>query len=427
MNKLLNQEISFLDYTFFAILACVLGVNFSIQLGGIQLSLYRLMLLVSFLFLLLPAYNRIKLMDHENGILFIQFLFFWFCYSLIAGFWVVDYLSWMKNIIFLGSGLVFSLIIIANIDSLEAFQKAMKIVVYVSMAMSILAFYESITGNYFFLNEDYLEWYSEYSLLSKVTMFREPITVFGNPNNYALFLFFSFCFTLYLLLIESNLWLKILYVLFLLTTIFLIAISLSRSALLGVLIVSFFTLIMAFFRGSDSVRRLTFYILLVLVGIGIQVVVSYAYFFDGLLMLEFDTEGSSDSIRRGLLVNGFDILKSTFFIGTGLGNVEHYMAMKRSFELGGIVNLHNWWMEILVSSGVVVFIAYVALYLYNTVFLWKRIQITNGPKLFWLNCVFTGLSIGFIISSIGPSSLIGCEWLWPLMALTFKATSITNC
>ena len=426
MNKLLNHEITFLDYTFFAILACVLGVNFSIQIGGIQLSLYRLMLLISFIFLLLPAYNRIKSIDHDNGRLFIQFLFFWFCYSLVAGFWVVDYLSWIKNLSFLLSGLVFSLIIIANIDTLEAFQKAIKIVVYVSMAMSVLAFYESVTGNYFFLDETYLEWYSDYSLLSKVTIFREPITVFGNPNNYALFLFFSFCFTLYLLIIEPKMWLKIVYAIFSLITIFLITITLSRSALLGVVVVAFFTLMMSFFRGSDTARRITLYILIALGVLGIQLVVSYSYFFDGLLMLEFETEGSSDSIRRGLIVNGFDILRNTFFAGTGLGNVEHYMAIKRSFELGGIVNLHNWWMEILVSSGVVVFIAYVALYLYNTVFLWKRIQITNGSKLFWLNCIFTGLSLGFVISSVGPSSLIGCEWLWPLMALTFKCSSINT-
>jgi teichuronic acid biosynthesis protein TuaE len=426
MTSFLNKKISFLDFTFFAILACTLGVNFSIKLGGIQLSLYRLILIMTFLLFLIPAYNKIKRIQDHNGFLFIKFLFFWLLYSLFTGFWVADYLAWLKNVSFLTSGLIISMLIIANIDTINSFIKAIKIVVFISMALSFLAFFESLTGNYYFLDEDYLEWYSDYSLLSKVSIFREPVTLFGNPNNYGLFLFYSFCFTLFLFFIETRKSLKILYSLFLIVTLFLVVITLSRSSLFGIVIVILFTLIMILFRGTASARNTTLFILFILGVIATQFILSYSYFFDGLFMLEFGTDGTSDSIRASLILNGLEILKNTFFLGSGLGNVEHYMEMKRNLDLGGIVNLHNWWMEILVSSGVLVFLIYIFIYIRNIFILFKKIKLLNGIHIFWLNCIFTGLSLGFIISSIGPSSLIGCEWLWPLMALTYKCSSINE-
>jgi teichuronic acid biosynthesis protein TuaE len=424
MIKLLNLKFSFLDFTFFAIFSCILGVNFSIKVGIIHLSLYRITLILSLVFLLIPAYNLIRRIQDHIGTLYIKFLFFWLLYSIVTVFWVEDYLSWAKNMSFLLSGLIFSILIIANINTLVSFKKSLKIVVFVSMAMSILAFYESLTGNYYFLDDTYLEWYSDYSLLTKVSIFREPITVFGNPNNYALFLFYSFCFTLFLFIVEKSYLLKILYGVFLLLTFFLVIITLSRSALLGIGIVIFFILIVTLFRGKKSLRKVIFFVLLFTGIISTYFIVSYSYLFEGLLILEFGTEGSSDSIRTGLIINGFEILKNTFFCGTGLGNVEYYMGLQRRFELRDIVNLHNWWMEILVSSGILVFIFYIAIYIKNTMKLYKGIKLVNGKDQYWLNCIFTALSFGFVISSTGPSSLIGCEWIWPLMALTFKCSSI---
>ena len=425
-NTILNIKITTLDFTFLAIFSCILGVNFSLRIWGFQLSLYRLLLVVAPFFLFVPAYNRLIKHKRTNGIIFIVFLFVWLIYSLITGIWVVDYLSWIKYVFFLLSALLFSTLIFANINTSNAFIKSIRIVVFVSMSLSVLAFYESITGNYFFLDESSLEWYQDISLLHKASFFREPITVFGNPNNYALFLFYSFGFTIFLLLIEKSKIFKLAYAIFLFITVFLVIITLSRSALIGIGLLIFVLSLFVLFKGSKSLR---YRLLLILVGIGLlvgQLLINYSYFIDGFFLLEFGKEGSSDAIRTNLILNGFKFLTNTYFLGTGLGNIEFYMATKKAYDVGGIVNLHNWWMEILISSGILIFIFYLSLYI-NTFFrLYNRIGLKKEGDFFWMNVIFAGLFVGFIFSSVGPSSLMECEWFWPLMALTFKSSYIQD-
>jgi len=148
--------------------------------------------------------------------------------------------------------------------------------------------------------------------------------------------------------------------------------------------------------------------------------------FEELLLLEFASEGTSDSIRKNLILNGFIFLTNTFFLGTGLGNIEHYMKLFSTYYVGEIVNVHNWWMEVLISSGVVIFILYLKLYGNTMLKLLKGINSQNGKNVFWISCVFLSLLVGFVISSVGPRSVIGCDWFWPLIALTFKAPFITE-
>lgn len=424
MNCLLRRKFSFADFTLFAIFACILGVNFSIKAGGIQLSLYRLILVIAPFVFLLPAYNKLRRNKNNSGLLFIFFLGIWLTYSIFTGLWVLDYLAWIKYLFFLASGFLFSILIFANINSKELFIKSIRIVVIVSALLAPLAFYESITGNYFFLDESSLEWYQDVSLLHKVSIFREPITFFGNPNNYALFLFYSFGFTSLLLFIETNKFLKVLYAIFLAVTVFLVIITFSRSALIGIGFFITSMLFVSLFKGSRALRNRVLFLLLLVGIVAIQLLIKYSQFTEGILLLEFGTEGTSDSIRTNLILNGFIILYNTFFMGTGLGNIEPHMAIQNAYDVGDIVNSHNWWMEILVSSGVLIFGLYVWIYLKTFYRLWRQIRIYKKKSMFWIKSVSAGLFLGFIIASVGPSSLIECEWLWPLMALSFKSAYI---
>lgn len=340
--------------------------------------------------------------------------------------WAIDHLSWIKYVFFLVSALLFTILIFANINDYNSFITAIRIIVILSVCLSVLAFYESVTGNYYFLDANSLEWYQNYSLLQKVSVFREPITVFGNPNNYALFLFFSFGFTLFLLIIEKKKLVKLLYAIFLFTTVFLVLITLSRSALMGI---GLFLIFMIFISLRNGSKALKYRALMVLFIVGLfagSLLIKYSYFVEGFFLLDFGTEGTSDSIRSNLIKNGFQILQNTFYFGTGLGNVEAHMSKFRGHDVSNIVNLHNMWMEILVSSGVIIFLLFISLFIKNFFQLINKNKLKANPQCFWIKSVFASLSVGFVVSSIGPSSLIGCEWFWPILALLFKCSQLKD-
>ncbi len=52
----------------------------------------------------------------------------------------------------------------------------------------------------------------------------------------------------------------------------------------------------------------------------------------------------------------------TFGFGVGIGNVEYWMENFRVYETFGILNVHNWWVEILVNFGIFIFVRYVLFY-----------------------------------------------------------------
>lgn len=79
-------------------------------------------------------------------------------------------------------------------------------------------------------------------------------------------------------------------------------------------------------------------------------------------------------------------------------------------------NLHNWWIEILVGSGVVVFAAVIIAWLssYRKLIL-KYISGYNR------NAVSVLISFGIVyaIGCIAPSTLYSAEWPWFMLGLYF--------
>jgi hypothetical protein len=75
---------------------------------------------------------------------------------------------------------------------------------------------------------------------------------------------------------------------------------------------------------------------------------------------------------------------------------------------------------------VIIFLMYLLTYLYTILKLSSVKYFEYSKNYFWIQITFASLLVGFIFSSIGPSTLMECEWLWPLMAISMKVSSITN-
>lgn len=132
-------------------------------------------------------------------------------------------------------------------------------------------------------------------------------------------------------------------------------------------------------------------------------------------------EIGSMSNRLNLIRNGLLFLHSTALIGVGAGNFEYYMSNFARYDTKGLINSHNWWLEILVNYGILVFIGYIIFYLS---IIWKLRKIYYEKLSANEKLICEGLLvslIGFFFASLSPSSIIAFrpQWFLFAFALTF--------
>lgn len=426
---LLERTISMKNFTFLLLVACLLGVNFfSLNIGFFKLSLYRILILLSPLFFK----NVIKstLWSVRRGISFqyVLFMIFWISYSLVTVLWIQDTAAWAKAFSFLVTGFISTIFIFSFLNTKNDILYALKMIEKVSFLYSLLAFYEMFTGNYFFVTEKNIEYFQEHSLVMSAIGFREPVTVFGNPNDYSLYLFFSLVASLVLFKVKKRVISKIFSGLLILVYIFLIICTQSRAAFFGSCLFFLVYITYSFLRSSLLIKIRLIILVAILTGVGVFFLGDKLDIFRDVATIDFSNseEGSSDAIRKNLIKNGIYFLGQTFGMGLGLGNIEYHMTNNAIYDVGDVGNIHNWWLEVLVSSGVLVFLFYMVVYVKSMYSTYRRTLYSNDQELNSLLKVFLCSFPSFIIASIGASSLMGSEWIWPLMAIQMKVHSIFN-
>lgn len=129
-----------------------------------------------------------------------------------------------------------------------------------------------------------------------------------------------------------------------------------------------------------------------------------------------DNAVASTDIRINLLKNAFMFIADSFGMGIGAGNIEYYMKNFAVLPTDEIVNIHNWWAEIFVHYGIIIFIGYLLLYLWMIVSLFRLYQ--NSEH--WFDRMTTqALStslVAFSLASISPSSFMTLNYSWILVA-----------
>ncbi len=416
MNKLLSV------YGLLLFGASFLGAQvLAIDLGFFQLSLYRILLVFSPIVLFqLISFKRLKYFAISNRT-YLVFFTIWILYSLFSIFWVKDFRSFFLSFAFLFTGYISTWLIGLTFTKDSIFKKALFVVEFFSIAIIILSAYEISTGNYIFLNEENKIFYDEKSLILSSVGLRTPITIFGNPNNLALYLIFGISISTSLATLKKTNFGKLISVFVCLALIFDIYLTQSRSGFIGVFIFYFFIYFLNF--TWKKFIYILFFIVLVMFSIIPFIISNFDLFRD---ILGFDSSTGSDYIRINLIKNGFYFLYESYFLGVGMGNIEFYMSNYRIYDIGDIRNIHNWWMEVLVSSGAVIFLFYVFIYLRLIKILISISKTTSELNYFKsiLSRNFSGFLISFSIVSVGASSVINIEWVWPAMALIIFSTKL---
>ncbi len=134
------------------------------------------------------------------------------------------------------------------------------------------------------------------------------------------------------------------------------------------------------------------------------------------LNVETQEKGSSIQLRTGLIRGGFEMLKKHAFLGVGAGNAEYHMQDYWLWTRG-LTNLHNWWLEVLVNYGVLLWVLYLAFY---GRLMWDLFTVLRRSEQPLLKRLAEGLLLsmtGFLIGAVSSSTLYAANFMWFIFAL----------
>jgi teichuronic acid biosynthesis protein TuaE len=403
-------------FVYLTIIAGFIGAAFlSINLGPFHLFPYRVLLpLLWLLFLLNFLFYKGIEFSHIKVKFYFLFLVIWLLYAVLSLTWAVDKYAAIKETIFLFmafSIIFFAVYFLSDIKHLVIFYYLwISIVVF----LSFIGVWEIISGNHLGISV-----YAQ-------TNIRAPTTVFHNPNDYATYLALSLPFILTFIRYRGRFLQRLLGILMLMVGLYLLMVTLSRANYLAVLMgAAFWFLILP--RKSK---------IKVVIAIGLTFALLFAAFpgkfqdvsktfltqMGSLFGYESSlTEQSSLIVRLNLFKNSLVFLKKSFGFGVGAGNSMYYLKNFQVYDTRGIVNIHNWWLEVLTHYGLIIFLGYVAFYLSLLLNLYKAYgKLTNTSEKMICEALLIGL-VSFFFASMSSSSLVALrpQWMFFAFALAF--------
>ena len=391
----------------FAIFTVPFGAQiFSVDIGGVKMSLFRMTIIFTlFAFLCTNARGKRKfIIFNDNTKYSVLFMLIWFAYAIFSIFWCADLSNYIRVLFFLFIGVI-SIILLLNYfkttDDIVAGFQAFALGISVQ---SLIGWYEIFTRDYRFIE------YTEHNIRQYIdSPQRIPIAATGNPNNFATLMFFGvFCAYLCATYTKTGKLKRIINYSLSANFCILLVMTTSRACILGFLF-SLAILLFVLKKGKWVI---------LLFGCAVALFIpNIIDFISEQLKFNFDIDYNSEAIRVNLLQNGLVFLGDTLGFGVGNGQIEYWMSHNAEYQTGGITNMHNWWMEILTSYGIGIFIGYLIFYCRlffdNYRNIKKSIQAEN--RVISLNIV--AIMAGFIIASMSSSSNMTNEWTWVFWAM----------
>lgn len=131
---------------------------------------------------------------------------------------------------------------------------------------------------------------------------------------------------------------------------------------------------------------------------------------------------SSIGIRKQLIKNGINALKDTYGLGVGGGCSR---AVQEKVEgVAGITSMHNFWIEMLVDSGVLFTTLFIIWYLYTVFYLYRISRITKYSEIKYYSSASSLAMVGFSVGAISASSVIYLLPMWIMFG--FSIMTINN-
>ncbi|MBN3554190.1 O-antigen ligase family protein [Fictibacillus nanhaiensis] len=335
---------------------------------------------------------------------------FWLTYALTSLIWVKSLSQGVMDLIFLlmGIGIIVFMVSFANK------QKKINTIYSIWMVSFLLILGMGVINHFFHIHLPISRISTANPIYSYI-----PTSVFVNENDFASFISLSIFFVLSAILYYRSKFIKFIGLMLILISIYMLDITSSRANILAVFIGLGFWFV--FLTETKSKIKLIFWGAL---GSGITSLLFFEKvnaIFNAIYQLVLSlivTSGSDETstdIRLNLLKNSFIFLENTLGFGVGTGNSEFFMKNYGVYPTGNIVNVHNWWVEILVNYGVVIFTLYCLIYLYlvKELFIINK-DISEQSQLKLVSVSLLLAMVVFPLSSVSPSSQIALNYFWVL-------------
>ena len=216
-----------------------------------------------------------------------------------------------------------------------------------------------------------------------------PTAFFTNPND------FASIFTLLLLVIFTHFRLKFNFLTFLFLLVH-IAIVFYTGSRLSIFVILLYVLV---FRTKTSLK----YLLFAAIGLSFfwkEIPTQYKQLFS-IENIMFSSSNKSENIRKNLYIEGAKSLNKHFGLGLGINaSSKYYKSLVGTNGLNGLVNPHNYLVEILINSGLVNLFLFIILNLLLFYSLFKKGQYEKSSHIIFFNVLLFSSS----------SSL----FLWPI-------------
>lgn len=325
---------------------------------------------------------------------YITLLIIWLLISIFSYIWVKDYNGWLKGCAVLFIALSYSISIHLSIENRKFQKTIINIIIFSAALHNVVGWFEKITRIYLF-NKNEL-------MIMQAKMHNNPLSFFDNTNDFAFFLMFIFVIIYY---INMKKYIK---TPLMISTFFLIIFTDSRAMYISLCI----SIITILYLKIKNIKLKFIFISFVFI-----TSIFFIFYMYKMNLLLFDSDNISNNVRMNAIKNGFEFLKMSNYKGIGVGNLPYYFRNYSIYPVYGHIQMHNWWMEILTSYGIIFFIYYIIFYIKKIVTSLKL----NRTKT--IQFVITWL-IAFVFSSISSSTIFPRIWVWIVMAISYEVINL---
>jgi len=399
---------------YLTIVAGFIGSAFlAIPVGPIHIFPYRVLLpLLWFIFatrILLQGRVDISPIKVKP---YLQFLALWLSYAVLSLAWAADKGAAIRDIVFLFMAISVIFFVVYHFSNSKDLKRLYYLWLVVLGGLLLVGFWEHLTGQHLSVSGLYGETRARFMFM--------PTSVFRNPNDFATYLALSIPFILALIWYRRGIVVRSVGLVVLLASLYLLLETFSRANYLAVMLeVAFLFTFLFKLKAKFKVIILGGLLILVLVialpGPTQRIIGTIGKQIESITSPWGLSHGST-GVRINLLKNSLVFLVRTAGFGVGAGNAEYWMGNFPVYNTCGITNPHNWWDEILLEYGVLIFAGYVLFYLSLVVNMYKIHQhLSAGTEKMICEALLVAL-VGFFLASISSSSIMALRPQWFLFA-----------
>ncbi len=391
---------------------------FSVKLGPIHMFPYRYFLILLWLLFVVSIFvhnGKVKISNIKVRP-YLHFFALWVGYAFLSVMWAADQIEALRNIIFLFTGASIIFFLIYNLTDLNRIKLFYWLWLIIFMFMIPIGFWEVVTGNHLCEKDLLVEgkFYPNFA----------PLALLGGQNEYATYIALTIPMVIAWMIHYPRLYSRILAILVLISSLFLLVMTTSRSNYIAFLlsIIFWFVFILSVKSKIKASVIIIFVSIFVLNVQELSVIITDQMASIPDVILGFSGNSIDDSSTRpNLIKNALYFTVQSAGFGVGAGNAEYYMENHSIFPTGGITNVHNWWAEIAVNYGIFIFAGYVILYITLILNLWRaHKRIRERTEKMICEALLIGL-VSFFTASISSSSIIAFppHWIFFGFALAF--------